>query len=92
MNARQTPVSSSANKRTLPTAGLSQEPAADWPLMPTETEIYIMPDGQVVFADLPVELSELVDQLGGVEPCAVELKPESEIPNDSPFTTPPEDT
>ena len=52
--------------------------------MPTETEIYIMPDGQVVFADLPIELSELVEQLGDVEPCGVELNAEREIPDDSP--------
>jgi hypothetical protein len=42
-------------------------------LFPTETEIYILPDGQVLFADLPAELAELAAQLGSVLPCAVEL-------------------
>lgn len=32
---------------------------------PTETEIYILPNGQVVFADLPVELIDLAEKLGG---------------------------
>ena len=31
---------------------------------PTETEIYILPDGQVVFADLPAELIDLAENLG----------------------------
>lgn len=43
----------------------------DWPLMPTETEIYLLPDGRVIFADLPVELSDLATTLGDAEPCAV---------------------
>jgi hypothetical protein len=42
------------------------------PLFPTETEIYILPDGQVLFADLPAELADLAAQLGSVLPCAVE--------------------
>jgi hypothetical protein len=92
MNARQTPVSSSANSRPLPTSDGPMESQADWPLMPTETEIYIMPDGQVVFADLPVELSELVEQLGDVEPSAVGLNAEPDIPDDTPSTSPHEDT
>jgi hypothetical protein len=41
-------------------------------LFPTETEIYILPDGQVLFADLPAELADLAAQLGSVLPCAVE--------------------
>jgi hypothetical protein len=41
-------------------------------LFPTETEIYILPDGQVLFADLPAELADLAAQLGSVQPCAVE--------------------
>ena len=41
------------------------EPAAgDSFLMPTETEIYIMPDGEVVFADLPAELVGAPRRLG----------------------------
>ncbi len=35
-----------------------------WPLLPTETEIYILPNGEVVFADLPVELARLAADLG----------------------------
>ncbi len=38
-----------------------------WPLMPTETEIYILPDGRVVIADLPAELATMLAQLGQVE-------------------------
>lgn len=34
------------------------------PLFPTETEIYILPDGRVVIADLPSELERLAAQLG----------------------------
>jgi hypothetical protein len=32
--------------------------------MPTETEIYIMPDGEIVFADLPAELVRAPGRLG----------------------------
>ncbi len=39
---------------------------------PTETEIYILPDGRVVIADLPAELADLVADLGESEPCAIE--------------------
>lgn len=35
----------------------------DFPALPTETEIYILPDGEIVVADLPVELIELVERL-----------------------------
>jgi hypothetical protein len=28
-----------------------------WPALPTETEIYILPNGEIVVADLPVELA-----------------------------------
>lgn len=66
------PVSSSASDPAAPVSGSEPDSSADWPLMPTETEIYILPDGQVVIADLPAELSDLVDQLGDVESCAVE--------------------
>jgi hypothetical protein len=33
------------------------------PALPTETEIYILPDGEVIVADLPAELAALVDRL-----------------------------
>lgn len=38
-----------------------------WPLLPTETEIYILPNGRVVIADLPAELAEMLAQLGEIE-------------------------
>mgnify|MGYP001248642674 CR=1 FL=1 len=44
--------------------------ALDWPPLPTETEIYILPDGQVVIADLPIELAPLLVDLGQAEGCA----------------------
>lgn len=45
--------------------------AEDWPQLPTETEIYILPDGTVVVADMPMELAELVSELGEVLPCEI---------------------
>ena len=48
--------------------------------MPTETEIYILPDGQVVIADLPAELSDLVVRLGDVDACAAELDATADAP------------
>jgi len=39
--------------------------------LPTETEIYILPDGRVVIADLPAELAPLLAALGAAEPCAL---------------------
>jgi hypothetical protein len=48
---------------------LATEPAFEpWPLLPVETEIYILPDGRVVVADLPVELAPLVEALGVTTP------------------------
>jgi len=45
------------------------EVATDWPIMPIETEIYLLPDGRVVIADMPVELTELIVALnGGCDP------------------------
>ena len=35
--------------------------------LPTETEIYILPDGRVVIADLPAELAALAAHLGAAE-------------------------
>ncbi len=55
------------------------EETGGWLPFPTETEIYILPNGQVVFADLPAELADLVAQLGGVQPCAIE-------PDESPIS------
>jgi len=36
---------------------------------PVETDIYILPDGRVVVADLPAELAGVLARLGQVEPC-----------------------
>lgn len=38
-------------------------PLEEWPALPTETEIYILPDGEIVVADLPVDLMDLITQL-----------------------------
>ncbi|HHW89223.1 MAG TPA: hypothetical protein GX400_23785 [Chloroflexi bacterium] len=42
-----------------------------WPLLPVETDIYILPDGRVIIADLPGELATRLAQLGLVEPCEI---------------------
>ena len=47
-----------------------------WPALPTETEIYILPDGRVVIADLPAELAPLAAALGAAETC--EIAPDAE--------------
>lgn len=39
--------------------------------LPTETEIYILPDGRVVIADLPADLADLAARLGNVDPTGV---------------------
>jgi hypothetical protein len=53
-------------------AGAAAEAVAEaeaeaWPALPTETDIYILPDGRVVIADLPEELAPLAAALGAVE-------------------------
>lgn len=58
-----------ANADAMPETAPSS--ATDWPVLPTETEIYILPDGRVVVADLPAELVDIISALGTVEPCAV---------------------
>ena len=35
--------------------------AEEWLALPTETEIYILPNGEIVVADLPVELIHLLE-------------------------------
>jgi hypothetical protein len=47
-------------------------PEADsgWPMLPTETEIYILPNGEIVVADLPAEIAAhllQVSQLNALE-------------------------
>ncbi len=58
---------------TLPSTTVDTLPI--WPAMPTETEIYILPDGRVVIADLPIELAALFAELGTAEPCEVTAMP-----------------
>jgi hypothetical protein len=36
---------------------------ATWPALPTETEIYILPSGEIVVADLPAELAAYLTQV-----------------------------
>jgi len=36
-----------------------------------ETDIYILPDGRVIVADLPAELAARLARLGLVEPCEI---------------------
>lgn len=47
-----------------------------WLQLPTETDIYILPDGSVVIADLPAELISIPSALGVVEAC--EIAPDAE--------------
>jgi hypothetical protein len=64
---------------TLPLA-INEAQAIDWPVLPTETEIYILPDGRIVIADLPAELALCLSDLGvveaGVPVAPVALRPE----------------
>ena len=46
------------------TSAASETAAQVWPLLPVETEIYILPDGRVIVADLPAELAPLLASLG----------------------------
>ena len=47
-----------------PDESTATQPDLAWPALPTETEIYILPTGEVVVADLPAELADLVARLG----------------------------
>lgn len=38
-------------------------------MLPVETEIYILPDGRVIVADLPAELAPLLAALGSTAPA-----------------------
>ena len=61
---------------TLPSMPIDPTEIA-WPAMPTETEIYILPDGRVVIADLPAELVPLLAELGKPETDAHFVDPET---------------
>lgn len=46
-----------------PTGDVPADPGLAFPPLPVETEIYILPTGEIVVADLPRELAqELADQ------------------------------
>lgn len=64
--------------------GAGADPAAPFAL-PVETDIYILPDGSVVVADLPAELAPLVAQLGAPEPC--EIGPDGEGSGAPPYVS-----
>ncbi len=64
----------------------AENPVADDIVFPTETEIYILADGRVIVADLPAELTALVEQLGEAEPC--EIAPPDASPLDTPDADP----
>ena len=51
-------------QRAMSTLAANEAELQPWPLLPVETEIYILPDGRVVVADLPVELVPLLAALG----------------------------
>ena len=54
---------------TATSTSAASEPASQaWPLLPVETEIYILPDGRVIVADLPAELAPLLAALGMTTP------------------------
>lgn len=50
------------------TTNLTAPPALSFS---TETEIYLTADGQIIVADLPVELADLMAELGQVQPCEI---------------------
>ena len=56
----------------MPASPSARVEAERFPALPTETEIYILPDGRVVIADLPVELASLTANLGAAESCAID--------------------
>jgi hypothetical protein len=49
---------------------MTPEPESAWPALPTETEIYILPNGEIVVADLPAELAAHIAQLTRSEALA----------------------
>ena len=53
----------------IPTSVLAMTPDIEngWPALPTETEIYILPSGEIVVADLPQELAAQLAQLQAIE-------------------------
>lgn len=62
---RKTTASTSTSKSEGQQAQPAGVEAISWP---TEAEIFILPNGEVIFADLPGELTRLVQRLGPIEP------------------------
>ena len=62
-------------------AGQESAEVGAWPQLPTETDIYILPDGRVVIADLPAELNSIPSALGVVEACEIapDAQPDSAL-------------
>lgn len=59
---------------------------AVWSALPTETEIYILPNGEIVVADLPAELAASMAQLmqlAAVAPSNDETAETPEAPSES---------
>jgi hypothetical protein len=62
-------------------AGRASAEVGAWPQLPIETDIYILPDGRVVIADLPAELNSIPSALGVVEACEIapDAQPDSAV-------------
>jgi len=65
----------------IPKVAEAENALAAWSQLPTETDIYILPDGRVVIADLPVELTSIPTALGVVEACEIapDAQPDSAV-------------
>lgn len=78
MNVTRRRTLPSAQVKPLETSGAGADwaaAAAEWPSLPTETELYILPNGQIVIADLPIELQSLLTRLGRPISAEIELSP-----------------
>jgi hypothetical protein len=49
---------------------MTPEQDSAWPALPTETEIYILPSGEIIVADLPAELATRLAHLTSIDPSA----------------------
>lgn len=61
------------------TSALSEVDGPAWPLLPVETEIYILPDGRVIVADLPAELAPMVAAFGFTVVADIDITDEQSI-------------
>ena len=50
------------------------EADTSWPSLPTETEIYILPNGEIVVADLPVEIAVSLAALTNLYTATFEIE------------------